>query len=482
MIILNYMKLLVRHRTYLFILIGSLILLFTILLRYYSSGMLIGDVGYFHLRIAEKFANEGFFRLDELSYGGRLAFYGFGWSIILSFFSILIGFKNASFFVPFVFGILSIIFYYLILRKLNFKEETINLSLLILAISPTFLYLFGTSSSYLALILFSLIGFYLFLKNNKFSLIFFALLPFFSLFGSFLVIFLLAFYVFIFDKDKRNLFLYILILVIVINSLLWGVRLFTTSYLPNEILLNAKINLTMSFYDRFFSDLGGFGFGIFSAILFFVGMSLLWKRKYKYLSFYILFMGLILLSFISDWGIYFLNFFVCVIVTMGLMKLIKMKREIRLIRNLTIWILIIGLIFSGLSFINRMSTMDPNFEVFECMNFLREKSEPDSTVFSHFSRGNWITYMASRKNVMDSTFFYAPNLDRRFVDSGEMLYSNEDLELFKEYGVDYVYLDDKLKGDLFGNEEVGLLYSLSYSKNFKKVFSNGYCEVWKFGG
>ena len=231
-----------------------------------------------------------------------------------------------------------------------------------------------------------------------------------------------------------------------------------------------------------FSDFGGFGFSVFSIILFFVGLSLLWKRKYKNFSIYLILLILIVLSFFSDLGIYLLNFFVAIFASIGFLKLLRKKWEITLFKNLTILILILGLIFSGLSFINRMSSMEPSQDAIFCLEFLKINTNKNSVVFSHYSRGNWITAIANRKNVIDSNFFYAPRLGDRFDDSKKIFDINEDFSLLDSYGVDYIYLDSSLKKEIWDDEEKGLLFALKYSKKFKKLFGNGYCEVWEYGG
>ena len=141
-----------------------------------------------------------------------------------------------------------------------------------------------------------------------------------------------------------------------------------------------------------------------------------------------------------------------------------------------------GIIFSGLSFIKQTSLMEPSLRQIEALNYLREKSNPRSVIFSYYDRGLWFNYIGD-KNVMDSNFFYAPNVNERWEDSLMLLNSNDidtTLEILNKYKVDYIWLDRHVKDRFYGANEINFLYQLKYDQRFRVVYRNLDVEIWKY--
>ena len=432
---------------------------------------LIGDEAYSNLRTAENILEEkGIPDYDELSYGGRDVSYPIGYSFLLFLFSFLsgTGVILASKAVPFMLSTFNLILFYFILKTLKIDSRIRILSSLVLVISPPFLYLNSVSTNIGMILFLGLLGFLFLIKDKKiFSAIPFLLMLFFNIVLTYISLLLLFFYI---SKRKGYMkwFFLILLLVVAGTFVLYG---FNFGY-REDVGFNS-----------FISDLGGeFGIGVFSIIPLIFGLKAMWKEKYRHSLLYFLLIILVLLSFYYLETLFYLNFFVAVIAAFGINEILNIKWESSLIKRFTLLIIGLGMIFSGLSFVNVLSDMNPNDEVF-ALNYLREDSGPDDTVFSHYSRGNWISGIAERRNVMDSNFINAPSLEERINDSYEIFYSRESdriSELLSKYSVDYIFIDSDLKRRLWKTEEEGLLLSFKYDKRFKIVYETNSIEIWRF--
>lgn len=442
-----------------------------LLVQVMRGPFLIGDESYFNLRTAENILEENKIPdYDELSYGGREISYPIGYPFLLFLFSFLTGSEIvfASKAVPFILSIFNLILFYLILKNLNIDSRIRTLSSLVLIISPPFLYLNNVSTNISMILFLGLLGFLFLIKNKKiFSAIPFLLMIFFNIILTYISLLVLFFYI---SKRKKDIIWFFLILLLIVAGtfFLYG---FNFGY---------REDVGVS---SFISDLGGeFGIGVFSIIPMIFGLKAMWKEKYKHSLTYFLLILLILLSSYYIETLFYLNLFVTVIAAFGINEILNIKWESSLIKRFALLIISLGMIFSGLSFINVLSDMNPNDEVF-ALNYLREDSEPDDTVFSHYSRGNWISGIAERRNVMDSNFINAPSLEERINNSYEIFYSRESdriSELLSKYSVDYVFIDSDLKRRLWKSEEEGLLLSFKYDKRFKIVYKTNSVEIWKF--
>jgi len=107
----------------------------------------------------------------------------------------------------------------------------------------------------------------------------------------------------------------------------------------------------------------------------------------------------------------------------------------------------------------------------------RETSK-DMVIASSAEEGHYVTYFAKRKNVIDKTFLYIPNIDSRYNDI-KTLYTtiadSEALEITHKYGINYIYLSHRTK-KIFGIR--GLKYDPD-GKCFRKVANVGEVEVYK---
>ncbi|MEK6835478.1 MAG: hypothetical protein AABX55_00440, partial [Nanoarchaeota archaeon] len=129
-------------RVILLIIATVIILLLPTLLR--DSSGYITEEPYFLERISNLLRDKNT-EIDNLSYIERPFTYLLAQPFILSLFNNLN--EKAILILPILFGIISLILFYFILKKLNISQNIRDLSAIILIISPPFIYTFSHNNS-----------------------------------------------------------------------------------------------------------------------------------------------------------------------------------------------------------------------------------------------------------------------------------------------------------------------------------------------
>ncbi len=366
-------------------------------------------------------------------------------SYLVSFFSYL--FHIDAFLVarvlPIVLGILSLLLFFEILKILGFRYWTIVLSCLMLIFSPSFIFLFATLTDFaFVAFLLLLISYLLFRKKEVPALVVFYILPFFGFLNLALALFLLLFYSL--NIRRFRLFLYAL---------------------PSLALLVFSTGKTLYSFGSFISDFGGpFGLGIFVIILSIFGLGFFWKNKYAHFYFYLAIILLCVLSFFNLRVLSYLNFFLALLAALGLEALFERHWKSKLIKSLTVMILIIGLFFSGLSYSTSVVKGLPNNDVLDALYALRDL--PQGTVFSQVSREYWVDF-AGKPFVGGNDLLYTRDIDNA-------------TSIINSKQVSYIWIDKDMKSMIWVEEDQGLLFLLKYSKRFEEIYSNDYVGIWKF--
>jgi len=389
-------------------------------LRRQKTLLLSGKEAYFHLK------------------GGPLV-------IVLSF---LNKYTNADMiflakFLPIILGMLTVLAFYALLRKLKLSYDVIILSTLILIISPSFIYLFGTLNAYAVMSFILLLALYLFIIKKEFlGVVVIYFLPFFSIPSTFLALLLILIYSL---KNQRF-------------------RLFLGA-LPSLVLLYFSPTRILPAYDgRIISDFGGhYGVGMFIVLLSLFGLKYLWKKKYRHISTYVVVLSLCIFSIFDIRILSYLNFILVGLAALGLIDLIKSEWKSDLIKKLSVFIIINGFLFSGLSYINFVSTDLPNKDILEMAEHL--KTLPEGNVFSQASREPWIRY-AGKSFVTDENLFYTKDIEQA-------------LAVIQAKDVKYIWIDQGMKEKIWTGDEEGLQFLLEYSKTFKKNQINDYVTLWE---
>lgn len=445
------------------------------------DSVMIGEESYYHARIAREMLGQGIPSYDLMVEEGRPYIFNL-YHLTLAWFSSISSIDFASKFLPYFFGILSLFLFYIILKKFEVNLPHRFIISLILVASPVFVYTFTISSPLPMAIFLQLFAFWLFLKKSKisfaFSAVLFASAMFLGLLNNIIILLSLLAVLLFNQKQINKKRAFILFSILLAISLIFYTPFLLKYGLPEKTNFVQK-----SILRTYISDLGGNGFAVFAIILTLVGLIITWRNKHRFVFLYIIMIFLIIFSYFNAKTLIYLNFIFSVSAAYALMYMLKREWKLRIIKNLTIFILILGLIFSTISYLERIGHLQPDQNIIEGLEWLNKNSGKGEIVFSHYSNGFWIESIADRPVVMDEYFSYtAPN--QRFNDSNQIFY-NRNLEktksLLNKYNVKYIWIDPDMKRDqVWTKEKQGLLFLFRNNETFKNIYTNQGIEIWQY--
>lgn len=450
-------------------LLAVLILIIPHLIRFFNGDILIGEESYYNARLAKEIIRNGFY--DTLMQEN--IFFN-PYHFLLALFSYFLGVEFSSKLLPFLLGILSLLLFYHILKKL-FELEKVILILFFLIFSPAFIYTFVISNNSSFFIFISLAAFLIYLKSNKkyISLILFSIIPFFGLLEAFLIM-LLLFSLYLYKKGNK--ILSILLVILAISSIYYVYLSYKNpdiempNFLKRDIIKDSLTELGASI-----------GFGILSILLAFIGLISSWKYKKKIYLIYLIILILIISYFYvgSKVNIY-LIFFFSIFSGIAFYRLINLKWHSKIIRNLTFLILILGLVASCIIYTIQLTKAMPNEDIIDSLRYLKNLRK--SNVLSHYKNGYWIEYYG-KNPIMDGNFYSITELNERFNDSNYIFLSynlEETKKLLDNYNINYIFITPEMKNGLVWNKEEGLLFLLRNKETFKNVYKWNDVEIWEY--
>lgn len=439
--------------------------------------LIIGDKPYYHIRLAEEISNKDNVYFDQLSYTGRIYIkdiYDYFLSFIYSF--------DVVFILPFILGISSVILFYYLIKKIRLNLLANFLIILTLILSPVFIYTFTTLNKHSLVIFLMLSAFLCFLDKRKtlnmLSIPIFSVIPFFNKLAALILVLLLFFYSMYNRKKNRQLILILAILLSI--TITHSLFIYFKYGFPERTTF-----ISLNYFKILLSDLGSqAGLAIFNLILTIIGIIVTWKHKKKLWLIYTTILILLLSLPYFDYSNIYLKFIIAVFTGVGFHKLVSMKWKLHFIRDLSIFILILGLIFSTTSYINRSVKALPDKNIRESLEWLEVYSDTEDIVLSHYSYGYWIEYYARRATIMDSLFRYAPRPNERFRDINAIFHGTN-LEstktLLDKYEIDYIYIDNNMKHTLiWKSKRQGLLFLFRNSETFKNIYNKAGIEIWEY--
>ena len=368
---------------------------------------------------------------------------------------------------PFILGIISLFLLKKVLENKGFSDLKKTLVLYVFVFSPIFIFTFTLNNYYSFVIFLNLLGIYLFSKNKtRYSSICYFLLVFFGVFD--FIISLLILYLFS-TKTKDKIKNVILVPVIAFFVYLYFLITVKGFFIPaTSFTLKGVI-----------TELGSLnGIGMFTLILAISGWLFYWRKNKKVL-FFIFLMFIVSLSFPK------INYFIYPLIALlgglGINVLFNQKWKLESLKNLTLFIFFLGMLFSVIAYETRILEEQPSDKILEGLNYLAE--EEDGVVFSHHSRGLWIEIYSNKTVLLDSNFDGVKNLEEKQSDT-QQLFHTYDLsnvkELFKKYNIKYVVVDIGLKNGLvWEKENQELLYLLTDKNSFRKIYSNSEIDIWE---
>lgn len=462
------------------LLLASLVLASPHLIRLFNNdSALMGEEPYYHARMSRQIAERGLFSQDNMIQGSRPYTLN-PYHAVLASCSAIFGIITASKLVPLIAGMIFVLLFYLALKELKFSNLNRITITIVLILSPVFIYIFSISGPWCVMILLDMAGFYLLLqKNEKYSfasIAIFAAASFFSLLNLIMIFILVFSYSLSFKKKMKKLYILSVFLIIVFFS--YHIDLFFKQGFRFHIAFP-----DIGLIQNFITDLGGIkGFSIFALLLSIFGLAVAWKNKQKLYKAYLVMIAVILFSFFYNPAVTYSNFIISILAGLALGSLIRRKWKLNIIRNLSILLLFCGLLFSAVSFTVRLSEQQPKADLIDALEWIKENSDKEDAVFTHYTKGFFVQFYAERPVVADSIIY--PGFDERKDDSSKIFYS-WDIELTRDLLAKYnssliLLTDDMSEGLVWDKPEQGLAYLVRNSETFKKVYSNEKTGVWMY--
>jgi len=433
----------------------------------------IGSEPYLHARIAETIASDGISYSDNLSFNKPYILNLF--DLVLANSSKVIPINLTARILPLILGIASLLFFFLIVKDC-LNDKVVYATLSILVFSPVFIYAFTLSNPISFVIFLNLLAFYFFHKNWRLiSAVILAVIPFFGLFHAVVSLILVLCISLLYKKLKNGLLVSVPLIVI---SMIYCILIYITVGLPDCLFFFGR-----NYFRELVSNLGAFpGFNIFTLFLVLMGIYATRSKKQKLVPVYFATLIFFLAYFFFKPALFYLLFPFSFFAASGLVKLITMNWELKQLRDISVVILLIGIVFSSIVFVDSLVHDQPSKEIAESLTVL--ESYPFSNVFSHYSYGFWIQYYSGKQPIADPMPLYAPLLDKRIKDSVAVFYSRN-LENTKailgNYNSRFIFITPEMKNGLvWSKPDEGLLFLFRNSETFTNIYNKSGFEIWEF--
>lgn len=396
---------------------------------------------------------------------------------VLAYFSRIFGISLASKLLPFIFGVISVVFFNLLLKLFFEKSYQRNIITIFLIVNPAFIYAFTVSNPHSTAIAFTLAATYFFMRPEKLSFVLsvllFTIVALFSIFNSiFSLLLLLA--IILRLKENHNRFIVVLLVLAFVSFARKIPFYYNYTFFPNT-------NMVQSL----FSDLGGLvGFGVFIVMLAIYGVFSHWKKKSKFFTlFAIAILLLVAQFFVGNFVNMYLGFLVSIAAALGFLKLYSSRWKIKIIRNLTLLVLVCGLMFSTVAFLTRVVELEPDNTSAEGLAWMRDNVFKEGYVLSHHKNGYSVSYLARNPVFVDSLELSSNSQDFLYK-VADSIFDSRDLEQVKilllRYGIKYIYIDPVMKeGLVWDKDNQGLLFLLSDKDTFKNIYAKNRVEIWE---
>ncbi len=468
------LKLTEKNSIIFILILAILIFLLPHFFSYFNNNFIInGSEPYYHARITSLIKNNPSLTKDPFT---NIPIVFNGYYYLLAALSNIINIGILLRLIPYIFGILTVLLFFLILKKLKIKRNIRFITLILLIFSPTFIYLSTQSNVYIIGIFIMFLALWTYLNNKKWiSYFLFLITPLFGLFNSIILILLLLIYLFV----KRKTEIYMLFFTVLLITILLFSHLFNQLYLTN-LYLNRNIII------QFFTELGAkFGFPLFYLILALFGFTITWNKKKEFLPVYLFSLTLILIfTFLANFTNIYLNFVFVFFSAFTIDYFLKVKWDINLIKNLTFLLLICGIIFSTLSYSNEITKQIPNQETVKGLQWLNQNSPSDAIIFSHHSKGFFIEYLSNRRVFMNENYIYLNNFEE-YHNTSNILFYSRDLDitssLLDKHNISYIWIDSQmLNNQVWTKEKQGLLFLFRNQEYFEEIYKNKDIQIWRY--
>jgi hypothetical protein len=366
--------------------------------------------------------------------------------------------------VPITLGIVSLLLFFYLAKYIKLSETFTFFFILFLIFTPAYIYTFTTLSGYSMFIFLTLLGLTLLFSKYQFlAFIPLILATFIDLYSSIILLCLITLYLI---KTKKSPFHYLIPALLVISTIL--------QYFFKQALILGPFHYQKPLPDLI-SDLGGLnGVSLFIIILAIIGVSLTWKRKGDSAAYWFLLL-LIPGYIISTQTIFYLSILITFFATVGFILTFERDWAVPILKNFTLFLLLISIIFSSITFMQRLNQA-PNSGDVEALTWIKDNTGGDDIVFSEPQNGPYIKYFAQRE-----PFYSLPENNQYKLDLAhsilESTYTKETFPILNDGQIKIIYITPQMKSAMPADQ--GLLFLLKNEK-FKLVYEQNEYEVWSY--
>ncbi len=448
---LNY---LVEYRYFYLLLIAAVVLGVPLLSMYWQGQSLLGAESYYYLSESQ-----------EISWKN---YYYYPLNLIQNFIP-----SWTLSFIPLSLAFVSIILGLKIAQRLEFSDHFTFLYLALMIISPIFILTFTTISVYSYFISLVLAGLWLLISDHKWrrylSVLPLILATSFDLLSSLFLLLVLGAYYYHQKKEKEERHIVVkLVLIITAAAALSHYFFFNTPLL-------LSIFYSHNWLSGLVSDLGGLsGVSLFALLLAAGGLILTWKEKRHYPLYIFL---LLTVPFYIYYGryLFLLTAILLLFSSFGFIRMFERRWSLESIKKFTTLLVILGLLFSTLTYLNRITILGPAPAEIEALTWIKENIPEEKTVLSIPENSEYIRYFAQKEPAF--SFDDLPQKKEQAAKILESPYTSITFPLLEQNNLSIIYFSPLMKQEY--PEGQGLRLVLKNEK-FKMVHSSGDAEVWMY--
>ena len=373
---------------------------------------------------------------------------------------------KAWLFLPIALSLLSVFLLVRLLQQTGISAFTLYTIAALYISSPLFLWHSAFSSPYTLYLVLVISGMLLLAKPAAAASLFIIAL-FFGIRESIVLLLVLLSVSFIVRRDSLKYLIMALAALTIALAFLLPV--------PPPVYDGAAANLLQATI----SDLGSTsGFSVFALVLAILGMVFLWKDKKKLAPVILLTVVLASFTTLMPFTQILLNILVAWFAGKAITHLYSRKWTLPLIKDLTLFVILLGILFSAVSFLVRASSADPSPAMIESLDWLRLHSNKGDVVLSHPKNGFWIQSVAQLQALQNNI----PGQNRHVQEDMQQIFSGRDIlktrKLLAKYTIRYLWIDKSMKGMIWKTENQGLLSILKENEIFTKAYENPDVQIW----
>lgn len=411
--------------------------------------MLMGEETYYHLQRAQHLGWRNYY---DLPLSGITRFLPTSTWILL----------------PLLLAITAVLLLLSVAARLNLPAKITFFLTLFFITSPAFIFSFSTLSAHAIFLWLALLGIYLSERNSgqQLAVVAWLLATSIDLFSSVLLLLSLSLFHLYRPKKTTMIALICLAIAIPLQGLFFHQPFILGPFHQQQIIADVV------------SDLGGrSGIGFFILLLSIIGMAISWKKKNIAKTY--LFLPVALFGYIySTETILIFSLLLVFFAAVTFVRLFEKPWVLDSLRKFTFLLLLLGVLFSLLTYVERASTFPPSAADERSLLWMSKHLPEDAVVFSAPENSYFIRYFSQREPL-----YYLHQAGNEQHNATQAIlaarYIQELFPLLEQHHISVIYITPVMKEKL--PVEQGLLF-LFKNERFKLAYSYREVGVWIFSG